>query len=136
MITEEPDYTGVPLRQLRARIETALHPKNPNRKSKQFICAKSGLDHRELSRILKTDKNNIISLGKADRILMALGENIGVLSRRGLIDVVPLGAQKANAERMVEDFMDVREVEASPDRIKRMAVKIRRRKAMVLSLLE
>lgn len=107
------DYTGVPMKQLQKRIHLALAPvsEGGGGKSKQFICKRSGLDHRELSRILKNEKNNILALHKSDLILMAIDDNLGILELKGKADILPLGSHKINARLMAEDLLGKQEGE-------------------------
>lgn len=106
----DTDYSGVPVAQLRAQIEKYL-----NGRSKRWLSEATDIDPRELDRIMeKAPDHAVIGLHKADKILLALGQNLTILDVEGEINVVPLGSNLHNAKLMAEDWFAMKGQEPQP----------------------
>lgn len=73
-----------------------------------------GIEKRNLNKILVTQDYPFTGLGTADKILLAVGQDIVLLAERGEIDIIPATDKWNSAERMVEDAQWVLDVAGMP----------------------
>ena len=128
---DAPDYSGVPLKQLRRVIEDYR-----GNKPTKVIATRAGIDSREFARISRVAPDTaVIGLSKADRIALALGQNVTDLERRGELNVVPLGSGMIAARRMAYDYLLGKNICPSRERVEHTARKLLRLKRIIIASL-
>lgn len=113
------DYSGVIVGQFQQAFKSLCRDSVENVIARMKIRA----DKKRVQKaLLSKDYADIINLNLADKILLAIGENISVLERMGAIDVVPINNTTA-PKRMAEDYWWVRGIEPDANQITEIAIK-------------
>jgi hypothetical protein len=128
---EAPDYTGVPLQELRQVIETYR-----KRLPTKVIAMRAGIDSREFARITRVAPGTaVIGLHKADRVCLALRQNLSDLVSRDELHVVPLGSGLITARRMARDQLMAEGICPTSERVEGLACELVDQKRNVIAAL-
>lgn len=130
----EPDYTGVPLYQVRRLISKFV---GEGKHSKNWLVHETGINIREMTRIIdKAKPTAILGLHKVDTIVHGLGYQLAALERSRHMTIVPMGAGMVNARRMAEDHFEAQGQSYSSADVEEEAKSLMKKKHHLLDFIQ
>ena len=100
--------------------------------SLDHVAKQIPMDARDLRKVVLYRKHDFVGLGKADRILMALGVSVAEAERDGLLHAIP-GRTADDARRMAEDEFFIHDFVPTPEEIETRAQELIQKREYFLS---